>query len=97
MIGNTAIDVHLQKAKNLDDGIAWFEANDKLVREAIIKLIQLSQLKAKGVDSNERVIGYYSALTELISGGRKKQGQPYTLEDTGDFYRSIQLKPNSNQ
>ena len=43
------------------------------------------------------VIGYYSPLTEILSGGRKKAGTPYTLFDTGDFYRSMFVNVLANE
>jgi hypothetical protein len=36
-------------------------------------------------------MGTYSYATELISKGRKQQGQNYTFEDTGYFYNSMQV------
>lgn len=73
----------------LIDAEAWFDANDREVKNMIIKLIQDEQLIKSGVDSEGRVIGYYSALTEILSDGRKKQGDPYNLEDTGEFFMSM--------
>ena len=31
-------------------------------------------------------------MTELISGGRKQEGDPYNLNDTGEFFRSMYIK-----
>jgi hypothetical protein len=31
----------------------------------------------------------YSRLTEILSGGRKKEGEHYTLLDSGEFYKSM--------
>jgi hypothetical protein len=31
----------------------------------------------------------YSFATEYITKGEKKEGDPYNLKDTGDFYQSI--------
>lgn len=89
MIGKTAIDYFLKNNKMLIDAEAWFEAHDREVKDMIIKLIQEKQLIESGIDSEGRVIGYYSALTEILSEGRKKQGDPYNLEDTGDFFMSM--------
>ena len=89
MIGKTAIDYFLKNNKMLIDAEAWFEAHDREVKDMIIKLIQEKQLIEKGVDSEGSVIGYYSALTEILSEGRKKQGDPYNLEDTGEFFMSM--------
>ena len=89
MIGKTAIDYFLRNNKMLIDAEAWFEAHDREVKDMIIKLIQDKQLIEKGVDSEGRVIGYYSAFTEILSEGRKREGDHYTLEDTGEFFRSM--------
>jgi hypothetical protein len=35
--------------------------------------------------------GVYSATTEYLSGGRKKAGTPYTLFDTGEFFKSFEV------
>lgn len=37
-------------------------------------------------------IGFYSRATELITGGEKKAGDPYTLKDSGDFLEGIFAK-----
>ena len=89
MIGKTAIDVLLSENVLLIDKVAWFQANNKEVKEMVIKLIQEGQLIAEGIDSTGSVIGYYSAFTEILSEGRKREGDHYTLEDTGEFFRSM--------
>ena len=76
----------------LIDAEAWFESHDREVKDMIIKLIQDKQLIEKGVDSEGRVIGYYSYWTEIISEGRKQEGDPYNLEDTGEFFMSMFVK-----
>ena len=95
MIGETEIDEHLKKALLLDDSIAWIEAHTKEVKKEILDLIRNEQLY-KGVDEDDDIIGYYSYWTELLSNGRKKQGEPYNLKDTGDFYRSMFVKVLQN-
>tara|TARA_R110000744_G_scaffold97622_1_gene188612 strand:+ start:5281 stop:5724 length:444 start_codon:yes stop_codon:yes gene_type:complete len=89
MIGNTAIDEHLKKAQRLSDSEAWFEAHNSSVKKIILDLIRESQLRSKGIDENENIIGFYSRTSEIISNGRKKAGTPFTLYDTGEFYRSM--------
>ena len=89
MIGETAIDEHMKKVNVLFDSVAWFEANDNLVKKSILDLIRINQLTQKGIDENESVIGYYSAVTDMITRGRKAEGDHYTLDDTGEFYRSM--------
>ncbi len=92
MIGKTAIDYFLKNNNMLIDAEAWFESHDREVKDMIIKLIQDKQLIEKGVDSEGRVIGYYSYWTEIISEGRKQEGDPYNLEDTGEFFMSMFIK-----
>ena len=45
----------------------------------------------KGIDGTGKVIGYYSQLTSLINP-KKKFNTPYTLYDTGAFYRSMYVR-----
>lgn len=92
MIGNTNIDIHLKKAVLLDDSIAWIDAHSDEVKEEILNLIRDEQLMEEGVDANNDIIGTYSYLTEVLSGGRKRMGDPYNLNDTGAFFRSMFIK-----
>jgi hypothetical protein len=92
MIGDSLVEEMLQKALTLNEAVAWMESNDKKVQDDVIKLIQKKQLLDLGVDETGSVIGYYSAMTEIISGGRKKQGDPYNLKDTGRFFSSMYVK-----
>ena len=92
MIGNTDIDIHLKKAVLLDDSIAWIDAHSDEVKEEILNLIRDEQLMEEGVDANDDIIGTYSYLTEVLSGGRKRMGDPYNLNDTGAFFRSMFIK-----
>jgi hypothetical protein len=89
MIGPTLIDEHMKKTRLLYDAMAWFESNSRPVLDEVIRMIQEDQLKAKGVDENNTVIGSYSEITEMITAGRKQAGDHYTLEDTGEFFRSM--------
>ena len=57
----------------------------------IIDLIQKEQLKGKGVNENNKIIGYYSERTEQINP-KKKAGTHYTLEDTGKFFKSFFIR-----
>lgn len=96
MIGKTAIDEHLKKQKDLFDSVAWFEANTPKLKELVIMLIQDKQLLSEGIGSEGGVIGTYSYWTEVLSGGRKQEGDPYNLNDTGDFFRSMYVKTLSD-
>jgi len=81
----------LKNASLLNDAVAWFDIfkNNYDLKAEIVRMITEDQLCQQGVDGNDRIIGYYSPTTEQLSRGRKKAGKPYTLFDTGEFYRSI--------
>lgn len=69
----------------------WIEVfKDKSFQQLILDWIRYDQLFKKGVDENDDVIGYYSAFTEFINP-EKVEGTPYTLFDSGDFYRSMMI------
>ena len=88
MIGSTAIDQHMKRAIYLSDAVAWYDAHTPFVRKLVVDLIRYEQLKKKGVDKFNEIIGTYSPITEMINP-EKVAGTPYTLEDTGAFYRSM--------
>lgn len=91
-IGQTKLDLLLKKGKLLKELDAWYKSFDAKTKETIIDLVQNKQLKDKGVDGNNQVLGYYSYATELITKGRKQQGEHYTLEDTGFFFDSMRVE-----
>ena len=65
------------------------------MRKFIIEqLIQKDQLQ-KGKDEDGDTMGFYSEFTEKINP-RKKAGNPYTLKDTGQFYKSMYIRVNSD-
>lgn len=37
-------------------------------------------------------IGFYSAATDLITGGKKRKGDPFTGIDTGDFFKGFNMQ-----
>ena len=45
----------------------------------------------KGVDEDDDIIGTYSEATEMINPS-KIAGTPYTLFDSGDFYKSFVIR-----
>ena len=89
MIGQTAIEEQLERAIALSDSIAWFDAHTDELKELIVDLVRFRQLEDEGIDGNGNFIGFYTEATEQISNGRKRAGDPYTLNDTGAFYRSM--------
>lgn len=90
MIEDTLIYEVLSRAARIPSDAEMFilSFNEDLKKE-VIRLIQDDQLTDKGVDEAGAVIGYYSAATEIISKGKKRAGDHYTLEDSGSFYRSM--------
>lgn len=91
-IGQTKLDILLKKGKLLKELDIWYKSFDTKTKETIIDLIQNKQLKDEGVDGLNQVLGYYSYATELITKGRKQQGEHYTLEDTGFFFDSMRVE-----
>jgi hypothetical protein len=57
----------------------------------ILDLIRIKQLFEQGIDETGKVIGYYSWTTENLYNPLKKAGTPYTLKDTGEFYKSMKV------
>jgi hypothetical protein len=89
MIGASRLHEMLRKHRQLSEAVAWLEAFTPQMKREILDWIRKDQLTDKGIDSDGRVIGYYSYVTEIISRGRKQQGAHYTLDDTGALYRSM--------
>lgn len=77
----------LKKAAKLSESLAWLEAFDQQLKNDIISWIQKDQLQ-QGIDEDGDIIGLYSEWTEMLNP-EKIAGTPYTLDDTGDFYRSM--------
>jgi hypothetical protein len=86
---STGVGPILRRTKMLSDALIWIDSVDGTVRRLILFLIQNEQLRKEGIDETGEVIGYYSELTQILSGGRKKFNTHYTLEDTGEFFRQM--------
>ena len=87
---NTKIGDTLRKTRLLFDSVAWVESiTQELQLKAVREWIQQDQLKDEGVNSQNEIIGLYSFQTEIMSDGKKRAGDPYDLEDTGQFFRSM--------
>ena len=87
--GKSKLDELLQRGKLLKELDAWYSAFNDLTKKQLIYWVQ-DQLQ-EGKDGNDVLMGTYSYATELISKGRKRQGDNYTFEDTGYFYDSMQV------
>jgi hypothetical protein len=91
-IGENRFDELLGRAKMLKEAQAWKQSFDNATKQQMIDWIQKDQLTDKGVDGKGVVIGNYSFATEVITKGRKQQGDHYTLNDTGAFYESMRVE-----
>ena len=80
----------VKRARMLKEGDAWLKAfkYDQAFRRKVFDLIRVDQLKNRGVDEDGEVIGYYSYVTSLINP-KKKFNTHYTLEDSGELFRSL--------
>ena len=91
-IGKSKLHEMLRRARRISDVVFWYETfSSAKTRDEIIDWIRIEQLNKKGVNADDEVIGLYSYASELISNGVKQEGTPYTLEDTGQFYRSMYM------
>ncbi len=88
-IKDTSIYKMLLRARRLSEQDAWMKTFDTATKQQIVDWIQKDQITNKGVDKFGKTIGYYSYATELITKGRKQQGDHYTLFNEGYFYRSM--------
>lgn len=96
-IGQSKLHTMLRKGRLLADSVAWFEAFTPRTKREILDLVREAQLRAEGIDGDGDEIGFYSFATELISGGTKQEGDHYTLDDTGEFFRSMFIRVLSNR
>lgn len=85
----TEVGTVLKRARTISEAQIWFDSVDGNVRRLILFWIQNDQLREQGIDEDGDVIGWYSQLTEILSGGKKKFNTHYTLEDTGEFFRQM--------
>jgi hypothetical protein len=69
--------------------VIWLEVfRDPAFKTQILNWIRQDQLFKRGIDGDGDVIGLYSEFTEMINP-EKIAGTPYTLFDSGEFYRSM--------
>ena len=85
----TILGSKLKKALLLSSSLAWYETFDTQLKSIILKWIQNDQLQ-KGIDEDGDILGLYTEFTESINP-EKIAGTPYTLYDTGDFYKSMYI------
>jgi len=81
----------LKRAIMLKHAEIWREVfKDSDFKEQILDWIRWDQLFNEGVDELGEIIGYYSSYTEILNP-EKQAGTPFTLYDTGAFYRSMSI------
>jgi hypothetical protein len=81
---------YFEQTKGGELVVRIIEENDTLQVD-ILEMNRFDQLFQQGIDSKGDLIGVYSYTTELLSGGLKKAGDHYTLEDTGHFFESFKI------
>lgn len=91
-----SIQEHLAKAKTINEQ----QITDALfayIRSIDMDLIALNQgqIHDDSKDVFGKPIGFYSKTTEIMSGGKKRAGQPFTGYDTGAWLESFYLVQSS--
>lgn len=84
---------HLQKAKKLKPKTLerdLFKFITSIRKEFLDK--NKEQIEVDSQDIHGKAIGFYSYATEMISGGKKKQGDPFTGVDTGDWFKGFYMQ-----
>lgn len=75
-----------------------FEAIMKIVETEILELNREEQLFEKGIGTDGRLLGVYSKATESMTEGArgvgfpKRAGEPYNFYNTGEMFKSFDLK-----
>jgi len=86
----------LLKTRKLEFSSIWKDVfSDESFREEILDWIRWEQLYAEGIDELGQIIGTYSSFTQSLNP-EKVAGTPYTLYDTGEFYRSMVISVLEN-
>ncbi len=78
----------LKRQQRQEDKTFKLVLDNKLIRDLIIFLNTDDQLGEDRIDSLGQRLGFYSFATEVISKGKKKEGEPINLRDTGAFWDS---------
>jgi hypothetical protein len=87
----TEIGAVLNKLRTIRTQDIWNKVfMDKTLSNMILEMIQQDQLFNEGVDEDGDIIGTYSEWTEMLNP-EKVAGTPYTLFDTGEFYKSMRI------
>ena len=90
-IGQSKLHEMMRRRLLLSESLVWVNAFDSNLKLKILEWIRDDQLTQRGVDSDGDIIGFYSLTTSFINP-RKSFNTHFTLNDTGDFYRSMFVK-----
>ena len=76
----------LEKAKKLDKEVISADLFN-FIRSIGRELVEMNkkQINEDSMDIYGNAIGFYGYATDLITGGAKKQGDPFTGKDTGNW------------
>lgn len=83
-------ETQLEKSKTIDESLiskAIFEFINSIKKDLVE--LNVEQLNKNSEDIFGKPIGFYSEATELITGGKKMKGDPFTAKDTGDFLKGL--------
>jgi len=83
----------MERSKALSQREIWFYVfSDMKFKTKVLDFIRIDQLFEQGVNEDDQVIGRYSIVTETVYNPEKVAGSPYTLKDSGDFYKSFMME-----
>jgi len=90
---NTALGDLMDRTMHISHREIWFYVfQDLAFKQKVLDWVRIDQLFEQGTDEKGQVIGYYSEVTEMVYNPDKIAGTPYTLKDTGDFYKSFMIE-----
>jgi hypothetical protein len=83
----------MERTMHISQREIWFYVfSDMKFKTKVLDFIRIDQLFEQGVNEDDQVIGRYSIVTETVYNPEKVAGSPYTLKDTGDFYKSFMMQ-----
>jgi len=83
----------MERTMHISQKEIWFYVfYDTKFKTEVLDFIRIDQLFEQGVNEDNEVIGTYSLRTQMEFNPEKVANTPYTLKDTGDFYRSFMLE-----
>lgn len=87
----------IERSKNLTPSVIE-DALFLEIRKHEATLIRLNKNRIS-LDSEDvfgKALGFYTQATEILSGGVKKQGDPFTGIDTGDWFEGFRMNVENN-